>query len=86
MKPVFVSMGVYDYQGNSAVVKDTHLRIVARQENGAITEGIGFGLADKIDIVRDGPFDMAFCIEENEYNGTTRLQVKVVDVRKSVLS
>ena len=84
MKPVFVARGVSDYQGNSAVVKDTHLRIVAQQGNGAITEGIGFGLADKIGIVQSGLFDMAFCIEENEYNGNTRLQVKVVDVRKSI--
>ncbi len=83
MKPVFVSRKVYDYQGNSAVVRDTHLRIVARQENGGITEGIGFGLADKYDVVKDGPFDMVFCIEENEYNGTTRLQVRVIDVKKS---
>lgn len=83
MKPVFVSRGVLDYQGNSTVVKDTHLRIVAQQDGGAITEGIGFGLADKYEIVKNGPFDMVFCIEENEYNGAMRLQVRVVDVRKS---
>ncbi len=83
MKPVFVSRRVYDYQGNSSIVKDTHLRIVAQQDGMAITEGIGFGLADKYEIVKSGPFDMVFCIEENEYNGTTRLQVRVIDVRKS---
>ena len=83
MKPVFVSRQLMDYQGNSTSVKDTHLRIVAQQYNGAITEGIGFGLADKYDIVRDGPFDMVYTIDENEYNGITRLQVKVIDVRKS---
>ncbi len=84
MKPVFVSRRVYDYQGNSSVVKDAHLRIVAQQDGVAITEGIGFGLADKYDIVKSGPFDMVFCIEENEYNGTTRLQVRVIDVRRSI--
>ena len=83
MKPVFMSSRVFDYQGNSSIVKDTHLRIVAHQENGAITEGIAFGLADKYDIVKNGPFDMVYCIEENEYNGNTRLQVRVIDVRKS---
>ena len=85
MKPVFMSTQVYDYQGSSTVVRDAHLRIVARQENGAITEGIGFGLGDKYDIVANGPFDMVYCIEENEHNGVTRLQVKVIDVRKSKL-
>lgn len=83
MKPVFVTRRLTDYQGNSSMVKDLHLRIMAQQEDGAITEGIGFGIADKIDIVKSGLFDMVYTIEENEYNGTTRLQVRVLDVRKS---
>jgi len=83
MKPVFVTRRLTDYQGNSSMVKDLHLRIMAQQEDGAITEGIGFGIADKIDIVKSGLFDMVYTIEENEYNGTTRLQVRVLDVRRS---
>ncbi len=83
MKPVFITRGLYDYQGGSSVVKEQHLRIIAHQRQGAITEGIGFGLADKYDIVRGGPFDMLYNIEENEYNGNTKLQVKVIDVKKS---
>ena len=82
MKPIFMTCNLVDYQGNSSVVKEQHLRIAARQENGAIIEGIGFGLAAKYEIVRSGPFDMVYNIEENEYNGNSRIQVKVVDVRK----
>ncbi|MBE2288993.1 MAG: single-stranded-DNA-specific exonuclease RecJ [Chitinophagaceae bacterium] len=81
MKPVFLTRRMYDYQGSSSVVKDQHLRLVAHQRNGSIVDGIGFGLGEKIDIVRGGPFDMLYNIEENEYNGTTRLQVRVVDVK-----
>ena len=84
MKPVFLTRRLYDYQGSSSMVKEQHLRIVAHQQNGSIVEGIGFGIGDKYDIVRNGPFDMVYNIEENEYNGNTRLQVRVVDVRKSV--
>ena len=83
MKPVFITKNLYDYQGSSNVVKEQHLRIVARQENGSIIEGIGFGIGDKYEVVRSGPFDMVYNIEENEYNGNTRVQVKVIDVRKS---
>ena len=83
MKPVFVSRNLLDFQGSSSTVKDLHLRIVAQQAGGAITEGIGFGLADKYEVVRSGYFDMVYTIDENEHNGTTRLQVKVIDVRKS---
>jgi single-stranded-DNA-specific exonuclease len=84
MKPVFLTRGLYDYQGKSNVVKEQHLRIVAYQKNGAIIEGIGFGIGDKYELVRNGPFDMVYNMEENEHNGNIRLQVKVIDVRKSI--
>jgi single-stranded-DNA-specific exonuclease len=84
MKPVFVTRQIHDYQGKSTIVKEQHLRIVAHQKNGSIIEGIGFGMADKYELVRNGPFDMVYNMEENEFNGTTRLQVKVIDIRKSV--
>jgi len=83
MKPIFLTKRLYDYHGSSSLIKEQHVRIVAYQQNGSIVEGIGFGIGDKYDIVKNGPFDMLYNIEENEYNGNTRLQVKVVDVRKS---
>ncbi len=83
MKPVFITRHLFDYQGSSNVVKEMHLKIVAHQTNGAVIEGIGFGLADKYEIVRNGPFDMLYNIEENEYNGNTKVQVKLIDVKRS---
>lgn len=81
MKPVFLSRGLYDYQGASMLIKDAHIRIVAHQRNGPIVEGIGFGIGDRFEYVKNGAFDMLYNIEENEHNGNTRLQVKVVDIR-----
>jgi len=83
MKPIFLTRGLYDYQGSSSLVKEQHLRIVAHQKNGPIIEGIGFNIGDKYDIVREGRFDIAYHIEENEYNGVTKIQVKILDVRRS---
>ena len=85
MKPVFLTRGLYDYQGSSKIVKEQHLRIVAHQKNGAVIEGIGFGIADKYEAVFKGPFDMVYNIEENEYNGNTKIQVRVIDVKPSTL-
>ncbi len=84
MRPVFVSRNLYDYHGKSVLVKEQHLRIVAHQKDGAIVEGIGFNLADKYELVKSGPFDMVYTMDENEFNGTARLQVKVIDIRKSL--
>jgi len=83
MRPVFISRQLYDYQGMSNIVKEQHLRIVAHQKNGSVIEGIGFGLGDKYELVRNGPFDMVYNLEDNEYNGNIKLQVKVIDVRNS---
>ena len=83
MKPVFITHEMYDYQGLSNVVKEQHLRIVAHQKNGAVIEGIGFGLAEKYEMVRNGSFDMVYNIEENEHNGNIKIQVKVIDIRKA---
>ncbi|RYE23624.1 MAG: single-stranded-DNA-specific exonuclease RecJ [Sphingobacteriales bacterium] len=81
LKPVFISRNVQDFQGNSRVVKEQHLKFVVHQGNKFVIDGIGFGLADKYDIVQNGSFDMVYTIEENEFNGVVKLQVKVLDVR-----
>lgn len=85
MRPVFVSRNVYDYKGYSRIVKENHIKFVVHQQNGDIMDGIGFGMADKYEIITKGPFDMVYTVEENDFNGTIKLQVKVIDVRPSAL-
>ncbi|MBS1777512.1 MAG: single-stranded-DNA-specific exonuclease RecJ [Bacteroidetes bacterium] len=84
LRPVFLSKNVYDYKGFSKVVKDQHLKFVVHQHGGQAIDGIGFWLADKADMVCMGkPFDMVYTIEDCEYNGVHKLQIKVLDVRHS---
>ena len=54
---------------------------MVHQQNGFIIDGIGFGLADKFQLMQQGPFDMVYTIDENEFNGITKLQVRVIDLR-----
>ena len=75
---------MYDYQGNSRIVKEQHIKFVVHQKNGVIIDGIGFGMADKYEVIQKGPFDMVYTIDENEFNGITKLQVKVLDIRPSI--
>ncbi len=83
MKPVFITRRLQDFQGNSVIVKDIHLKLSAHQGNGTIVEGIGFNMAEKYEIVRHGLFDMVYNIDENEHNGHTKIQIKVIDLRAS---
>lgn len=83
LKPVFLTRFVFDYNGYTRIVKEQHIRFVVHQHDGVIIDGIGFGLAHKYDIVTQGPFDVVYTIDENEYNGKTNLQMKVIDIRRS---
>jgi single-stranded-DNA-specific exonuclease len=79
MRPVFIARKVKD-AGFSKVVKDLHLRVVLKQED-IILSGIGFNMADKFSILQDGqPIDIVFSIDENEWQGNTNLQMKVIDL------
>lgn len=80
MRPVFIAEKVQD-TGYSKVVKDEHLRFVVKQDNQTFT-GIGFNLAEKFPLMKR-PFDLVFTLDENEWNGTTSLQLKIIDLRPS---
>lgn len=83
MRPVFCTRKVMDYQGNSRIVKDQHIKFVIHNGKGTIIDGIGFRLADKFRYTGPGPFDIVYTIDENEFNGVTKLQIKVIDIRPS---
>ena len=82
MKPVFVTRAVED-TGWSKIVKDDHIKYSVKK-NGCRCNGIGFGLAKKFDLVKNGLFDIAYQIELNEWNGEKKLEIMVKDVREAV--
>ncbi|MGF2414581.1 MAG: single-stranded-DNA-specific exonuclease RecJ [Ferruginibacter sp.] len=82
MRPVFIAKNVWD-TGYSKIVKELHIRFVVKQDNTTFT-GIGFNMATKFYLLQlQKPVDVVFTIDENEWNGTTTLQLKVIDIRLS---
>ncbi|MGQ0738232.1 MAG: single-stranded-DNA-specific exonuclease RecJ [Bacteroidota bacterium] len=82
LRPVFIAKSVID-TGWSKIVKEEHIRFSLKQDNVTIT-GIGFGLAYKFHLLQQKqPVDVVFKIDENEWNGTTSLQLRVIDFRLS---
>lgn len=82
MRPIFITKNVTD-TGYSKVVKDLHIRFVVKHQDKTFT-GIGFNLAEKFTILESKkPFDLVFTIDENEWNGETNLQLKIIDLRLS---
>jgi single-stranded-DNA-specific exonuclease len=81
-RPVFIARQVSD-SGYSRIVKEQHLRFSLRQNNEVIT-GIGFNMADKFPLLQmREPVDVVFKIDENEWNGSRSLQLRVIDVQLS---
>jgi single-stranded-DNA-specific exonuclease len=82
MRPVFIASQVTD-SGYSKIVKEKHIRFVLSQQNITLT-GIAFNLADKFELVATNkPLDILFTLDENEWNGNTSLQLKIIDFRLS---
>jgi single-stranded-DNA-specific exonuclease len=84
MKPTFVSRNV-STTGFVRALGDEGLHLKANlAQNGVVLSSIGFGLGDKKEIMDSkGGFDIIFTIEENEWNGTTTVQLNLKDLRKS---
>jgi len=84
LRPVFISKNVTNYKGYTRVVKEMHIRFVIEQDKGATISGIGFGMADKYDVIASGkPFDILYTLDENDWNGNKNIQMKVIDIRPS---
>jgi single-stranded-DNA-specific exonuclease len=83
MKPVFLVKNCFCL--SSKVLKDAHLKLLLAQPPSNYSfDGIGFNLGNKISLLNSGkPIDVAFTIESNTWNGKTKLQLNIKDIRES---
>ncbi|MDA9907173.1 single-stranded-DNA-specific exonuclease RecJ, partial [Flavobacteriaceae bacterium] len=75
MTPVFMSEDLQDTGYGKQVGEDkTHLRFTAIQYGSGKIVGIGFGLGEHIELIKNKkPFKAAYTIDENEWNGNVSL-------------
>ena len=83
MTPVFLSKNIIDSGYAKTLGNDAeHLKAFVKQHNSPNFNAIGFGLGDKINLVKNrNPFEAVYVLEENEWNGTVSLQLQLRDVR-----
>jgi single-stranded-DNA-specific exonuclease len=80
--PVFVSTNVKDTgYAKTLGLHGEHLKLYLKQANSESFGAIGFGLGNKLHLAQNSNFDVAYCIDENEYNGTVSVQLRVKDLR-----
>ena len=82
MRPVFVTFNVRD-TGNSVTMgsKHEHLRLSLRDASGNILTGVAFGMGHLFDDVQKYPFDIAYTLGFNYWQGKKILQMDVKDLR-----
>ena len=83
LSPTFMTQGIKDTgYGKCVGEEDKHLRCTATQSFNDKIVCIGFGLGDKIDLIKNKKsFTAAYAIDENHWNGNVSLQLKLKDIK-----
>ena len=83
MTPVFLTKNVKDTgYAQKLGADEEHLKLFVRQNNSEGMAGIGFGLGNKMELTTNKkPFEAVYCIDENEWNGKTSVQLRLKDIK-----
>lgn len=87
-KPVLMLKSVSDKGYGKLIGKDeSHLKLVLTDNIHSNTlDAIGFRMAPKYSLVKDKQLiDVCFVLEENEWNGNVSLQLRMKDIKSSLL-
>jgi single-stranded-DNA-specific exonuclease len=84
MTPVFLSKNIQDSGYAKPIgLEEEHLKAFLKQNHSENFAAIGFNLGSKIDLVKNQkPFQAVYCIEENEWNGNTTIQLRLKDLNE----
>jgi single-stranded-DNA-specific exonuclease len=83
MTPVFLTKNITD-TGYAKTLggDDEHLKLFIKQNNSVGITAIGFGIGDKIELTKNHhPFQAVYCIDENEWKGTTTVQLRLKNIK-----
>ena len=83
MTPVFLTKNVKDTgYAQKLGADEEHLKLFVRQNNSEGMAAIGFGLGNKMEMTTDKKsFEAVYCIDENEWNGKTSVQLRLKDIK-----
>ncbi|WP_281297992.1 single-stranded-DNA-specific exonuclease RecJ [Flavobacterium limnophilum] len=83
MTPVFLTKNVKDTgYAQKLGADEEHLKLFVRQNSSEGMAAIGFGLGNKMELTTNKkPFEAVYCIDENEWNGKTSVQLRLKDIK-----
>jgi single-stranded-DNA-specific exonuclease len=83
MTPVFLTKNVKDTGYGKTIGQEAeHLKLFVKQNKSEGLDTIGFKLGDKLHLITNKkPFDIAYNIDENEWNDKISIQLRLKDIR-----
>lgn len=83
MTPIFMTENLKDTgYGKCVGEDDKHLRITVTQTGKEKVVCIGFGLGDRLSLIKDRkPFKAVYSVDENHWQGNVSLQLKLRDIK-----
>jgi len=83
LAPVFITKNISDTGYAKTVgAEDKHLKCFMKQKYGINQfQGIGFNIGDKLNLLKKNEVSVAYCLEENEWNGKCSLQLRIKDIK-----
>jgi len=83
-RPRFASFNVDIVDMNTMGLEGQHIKIKVKQDDSGIFQAIGFGQAEKWKDLQIGDrIDIVYYAENNEFNGKSEVQLKIVDIKIS---
>ncbi len=84
MRPVFLTRNC-EVVGSPYVVGNNHLKMKVRKGD-SVFDAIGFGFGDMARVIADRGclVDMVYAVEFNTYNGVTRIQIRIRDIKPTI--
>lgn len=82
LRPIFVSRDV-EVVGVPTIVGKGHLKMKVKQNDSGAFDVIGFDMHEYLPVIRNGDdnqLNIAYSLEENEWNGRRTLQIRLRDV------
>lgn len=86
MTPLFLVKDLTDSgYAKTLGAEEEHLKAFVKQNNSKSFGAIGFGLGNKLELVKNfSKFNAIVSIEENEWNGNVSLQLQLRDIRANI--
>ncbi|MFC1756323.1 single-stranded-DNA-specific exonuclease RecJ [Patescibacteria group bacterium] len=84
-KPVFIAKKFIIKDMNLVGSSEKHLKLLLRSPNGSpkVFDAIGFNFVSKFkDLSQGDSVDVLFNLEQDEWNGTKKIQMKLIDLKK----